>query len=78
MSTLLSDHFAVHCSVLTKKPPITKSVITYRKYKLIDQESLNADVLNSPLFPEPPNSDVDDLVKHYNTVMGELMDKHAP
>ena len=37
---------------------------------LIDQESLNADVLNSPLFPEPPNSDVDDLVKHYNTVMG--------
>ena len=78
VSTLLSDHFAVHCSVLTKKPPITKSVITYRKYKLIDQESLNADVLNSPLFPEPPNSDVDDLVKHYNTVMGELMDKHAP
>ena len=78
VSTLLSDHFAVHCSVLTKKPPITKSVITYRKYyKLIGQESLNADVLNSSLFPEPPNSDVDDLVKHYNTVMGELMDKHA-
>ena len=78
MPTLLSDHFAVHCSVLTKKPPITKSVITYRKYKLIDQDSLNADVLNSPLFPEHPNSNVDDLVKHFDTVMGELMDKHAP
>ena len=41
---------AVHCSVLTKKPPIAKYVITYRNYKLTDLETLR-----SHLLTDPPN-----------------------
>ena len=73
----ISDHNSILLSLNAGKshPPKTKT--KFRKIKSIVTTDFNNDVLSSNLtkpLPSPP----DEIVSLYNTVLTELMDKHAP
>ena len=75
---LISDHFAVHCALHTSKPPVSKSLQTYRKFKNINEKVFDADILSSSLHTGPASFSVDEMVEEYNRVLCELVDRHAP
>ena len=50
VADLISDHFAVRCSLNTTKPPIGKAQLTYRKLKNILQDKFDSDILKSELL----------------------------
>ena len=71
------DHQWVCCKLNVSKPPLPKKVITYRKLKNIDSQQFSKDITNSKLcnttFSCPAT-----LVDTYNSVLSELLEKHAP
>ena len=52
-------------------------LITYQKFKNINHQTLNKDILNSSLCMEPATS-AESLADQYNRVLHQLVDKHAP
>ena len=73
----LSDHNAVHFKFSINKPPFIRKEIVYHRWKSVDSTEFSADICQSSLHTSSaPN--ITDLVKQYNTVLGELADKHAP
>ena len=46
---VISDHFAVHCSLAVKKPPNAKLTVMTRKLCNIDSDSLCSDIRSSSL-----------------------------
>ena len=77
ISSLVSDHFAVHTQLSLKAPPLERKIITYRKYKSIDSNSFRTDLISSELV-QSPQTDLDNLLHQYNTCLKYLLDKHAP
>jgi hypothetical protein len=77
VSSLISDHHAVHCTLALRKPPLPRHKIVYRKLKTIDHEQFKSDLQNSSLIvsPEPH---IDDLLVQYDTTLIALLDKHCP
>ena len=76
----LSDHNPVHfkLSILSiDKPSFIRKEIVYRKWKSVDSTEFSADICQSSLHTSSAHN-ITDLVKQYNTVLGELADKHAP
>ena len=71
VADLISDHFAVHCSINTTKPPIAKAQLTYCKLKNILQDKFDSDILKSKLLRDPA-SPLDGLVYQYNHVLLDL------
>ena len=57
---LLSDHFAVHCSLAVLKPPPLLRTLMYRKIRSIDLDVFRCDLANSSLCSSP-SSDVSSL-----------------
>ena len=74
---LVSDHYALHCSLNLSKPKREYKVIRYRKLKSIDSVQFGQDIQASAPFSAPAGS-LMGLVEQYDTVMCDLMDKHAP
>ena len=90
----LSDHKAVCFDIVMKKPPFKSQTISLRNIKKINSESfINEIVLppniidlisndNIPDMSLFPNVDIctqiDECVSCYNSVLGSLLDKHAP
>ena len=74
----LSDHFWVHFSSNFTKPGITKKHVKYRNISKICRDSFINDICNSALSTPENVHNISDLVKIYNTVLSELLDKHAP
>ena len=66
---LLSDHFTIHCALETSKPPVPKSLLTYRKFKNINRMVFDADILSSSLHTDPASFSVDEIVEQYNRVL---------
>jgi hypothetical protein len=60
-----------------KKPPLPSKTITYRCYKKIDKDIFLSDMKDSDLIIHPAQP-LDELVDQYSTVLGSLIDKHAP
>jgi hypothetical protein len=77
--TLLKDcdHYAITFTLPTAKPPLPKKELSYRKYKAIDMDEFAVDIEKSQLGSLVTN-DVDELAGTYNSVLGEILDKHAP
>ena len=50
---VLSDHFAVHCSLAIRKPPNAKLTVMTRKLCNIDSDSLCTDICFSSLYDSP-------------------------
>ena len=74
---LPSDHSAVSCKLSVSRPPTTKNCFRVRDFKNVDFNNFRADILQSPLYASP-ESDVDSLAHHYDQVLRELIDNHAP
>jgi len=73
----ISDHCAIFCDLVIKKPPLPKIVSTSRNLKAIDMEKFCNDIASSSLLTSP--SDVlDGLITQYNSVLSEILDEHAP
>ena len=62
----ISDHYAVHVDLNTTKPRLSKKTITYRKYKDINHDVLQQDLLKSDLLLNP-DDDLDNLVSQYDS-----------
>jgi hypothetical protein len=77
VSTLISDHHAVHCTLQLEKPPLPRKTVTFRKYKSIDMDLLRKDLKQSLLLQEPATH-LNELLTQYDTVLRELLEKHAP
>ena len=73
---VLSDHFAVHCLLSIAKPVNKRTLITYRNLRSIDMDVFHQDIAKSSLCKSPSN-DVSDLCIQYDSVLLNLLDKHA-
>ena len=73
----ISDHYAIHCNLCMTKPSSELKEITYRKIRSIDRQQFKEDLQNSTLTLRPSSSLVG-IVKQYNSVLTEVLDKHAP
>ena len=54
-----------------------KITISFRKFRDIDMNEFRSDITNSPLYISPAH-DLDNLVRQYDSVLSDLMNKHAP
>lgn len=76
---VISDHLAVGCTLSIPKKAFEKKEVSYRKIKSVDMGQLREDIKNSCLVdPVSVGGDLDALTRKYNTVLSELLDKHAP
>ena len=73
---LLSDHALIVGKIDLPKPIAPKTTITSRKYGKIDKDKFKEDIKATLKFNI--NSDVDNLSKHYNVALSNILDKHAP
>ena len=73
----LSDHHSISLHLEAGKPPTIEKEIVYRKLKSIDRDQLKSDIGNLTLRQKPPE-DIDQLAETYNSVLGTIIDKHAP
>ena len=75
----ISDHFLVTCTLDVHKHTHKRTSLAYRKIKNIDVTRFAQDVTGSPFVDiATRDADSDVLADTYNTVLGNLLDKHAP
>ena len=77
LDPLISDHSAVLLDLRTKKTPLPKRVVSFRKYKNLCLDTFKADIQNSSLTSFE-TSNADDMFNLYDKVLTELLDKHVP
>ena len=77
ITNTLSDHAAITCKLEMPRPPPLKRVLTFRKLRNIDMDSLRTD-LKCLLIYNLNLDDPDEIVYHYNADLSDLLDKHAP
>jgi len=65
--TMMCDFFLVNLTVSLQKQSVSAKVISYRKYKSIDNEAFLTDLRVSSLVLDPPD-DADHLVDLYDIV----------
>jgi hypothetical protein len=74
---LISDHACISYSVDITKPPLPKKEITYRKLGSIDHDKFKEDIMSSRLI-EGASDNIDDFTDKLNSVLGDILEKHAP
>lgn len=75
---LISDHFAVLADInVVYKTDRSSKEIVCRNLKELDFDAFKKDIKESDLCKNPA-SDVESLVKQYNTCLAEILEKHAP
>lgn len=74
---LPSDHFATTCSINIARPAPRTQRVKVRRFRSIDITQFKQDIASSPLITEP-ETDINLLTVQYDTVLRDLMDKHAP
>ncbi|XP_071965651.1 uncharacterized protein [Antedon mediterranea] len=74
----ISDHYAITCNLLIKKPPVITKSIETRHWNAINFETLCKDITQSDLGTSLSNLDLSSKVRLYVTTLSELLDKHAP
>ena len=74
---VMSDHFAVYCSLAIKKPSNVKLTVMTRKLCNIDSDSLCTDIRSSSLY-NSPSLDLSELCDQYDSALSSILDKHAP
>ena len=75
VSSMLSDHSLVNINVSLQS--VSTKVISYSKYKSIDQDAFLANLRVFSLVLDPLD-DVDHLVNLYNNTLRDIVDEHAP
>ncbi|XP_072022074.1 uncharacterized protein [Amphiura filiformis] len=74
---IFSDHYPVGCYLNLQPPKAPSKTMKYRKIREIDTTEFMRDIESSSLYTNPA-PDLEELVNQYETVMGMLLDKHAP
>jgi len=74
---VLSDHFAVHCSLSIMKPINKQSFVSYRNLRSFDIDAFRREIADSTLCKSPA-TDLSVLCDQYDSVLSSLLDKHAP
>ena len=59
------------------RPPAVKKTLRFRKLRDIQLDDFKQDILSSPLVMSPAH-DIETLSRQFDTVLSELLDKHAP
>ena len=72
---LPSDHCAVMCSMLVKRPLPHREVVTFRPLRRLDVDLFSRDILESTLHQDLKSPS---LADNYYTTLHQLLDKHAP
>ena len=78
VSDLSSDHFAIVCPLAMAKPKPSKLILKCRNLRRIDMKVFRSDILNSSLHSATKTCDTNALTMQYNSIMCNLIDKHAP
>ena len=73
----ISDHWPIACHLDFTKPAPVKKTISARNFRSINANDFCNDILTSELMLSPA-TDISRLVRQYNSVLSELLDKHAP
>ena len=76
MNTLPVPHFAIRFDVSLARPPASRVQIRLRKIRQINTEEFRKDFLSSNRTH--PCDDLDKYVSNHNSVLSEVLDKHAP
>ena len=71
-----SDHFAVLFTLSSPSPGLPKQTVSYRSWRSVDHDKLRKDIGDA--FSNFTCSDVESAVHHYNEVLQNIVDKHAP
>ena len=74
---MISDHYAVKCSLSIFKPSVQVKTTQVRNLKDIDISSFKAELLKTELITEPSDG-LTELVNQYNVCLAELLDTFAP
>ena len=77
VGTFISDHNSVLLTLKSGKPHPIRKKRKVRKIKSIISSDFANDI-SASVLSKPLPSHVDDIVSKYNTVLQELLDKHAP
>ncbi len=77
VDTQISDHTNILCDFHLKKPPVPKKEIVLRKLNSLDIKEFMHDIRNKVCGIQLESSCAA-MVKAYNSVLRELLDKHAP
>ncbi|XP_072041364.1 uncharacterized protein [Amphiura filiformis] len=72
-----SDHHAINCHFNLRPPHALRNTFRYRKTREIYISDFKRDIESSSLYTDPA-ADLDDLVNQYETVLRDLLDRHAP
>ena len=73
----ISDHYPVHFKLMCEKPKFERKEISYRKFKSIDIDNFKQQLSDCEPIKNPVSALVES-VTHYNEVLGEMLDNHAP
>ena len=71
-----SDHFALIFNLSFQSPGAVKRTITYRSWKSVDISILRSDIAKA--FDGFTTQDPESAVESYNSVLKDIVDKHAP
>ena len=74
---VISDHLALHCNLHVDKPQSIKKRINYRKFRSINTDDFQHDIVNSALYSSPKTV-LAELSDQYDSVLSSILDKHAP
>ena len=74
---VISHHLALHCNLHVDKPPNIKKRINYRKFRSINTDDFQRDIVNSALYSSPKTV-LAELSDQYDSVLSSILDKHAP
>ena len=77
VTSRLSDHHAVQCSLNITPPPRPFKSVTFRAVNSIDLDAFVLD-LDSVALLLSPADDFDSLLLQYNDGLASVLDKHAP
>ena len=75
---VISDHYAVGCTISLSKTVFERKEIHYRKLKSIDISQFREDLASCPLLKPGCSRDLSTSVHQYDSVLTALLDKHAP
>jgi len=75
---LLSDHALIIADCICRSSPvISQTYYQTRNWRSLDVDTFTADLVGSDLVVAPSDG-VSKAFDHYNTILRDLLDKHAP
>ena len=77
-STVSPDHYAVIFCLPDHKPEYTHQLTTVRRWKDLNVDDFKADIKQSNINDILNSDNLGDVVRLYDSVLQELLDKHAP